>query len=192
MTDTATSDEITQAAVEALRKIGEGSKPDLVEPEEGEDGDTGPRFVTNGGVRFEITGRDGTSQRFFLRRPFLGELQDIDLAHESMIDELNAVSNKTTQQAERLKAQATQAEANEALTDTQRSKKIRDLRGKDRKLAQEMRHQRTDLLVKWWAHVFELLCVDGSPEEWPAWISDLTLPGKVMEHFRTVPLGRGA
>lgn len=48
--------------------------------------------------------------------------------------------------------------------------------------------------VPWLTKVFEQL---GDPlpddyEEWPSWLADPTIPSKIIDHWRTVPLAPGA
>lgn len=178
--------------VDAIRDAADQSRPDLEEPGDDEGGPDGPRFLSNGWVRFELASNGDSTARFRLRRPFLGELQDLDLAHEAMLNEMHDISDRARVEGQRLTEQMQKVTDNERLTDQKRSDRLRGLRREDQQITRQFRRDITVLLVGWWQQVFEKVGVDGVPEQWPAWIGDQELPSRVLEHWRQVPLGRGA
>lgn len=170
---------------------------DLVEPDDDEAGDL-IQFVKNGWIRYTIAG-----VAYKLRRPFLGELRQLEASKEAGIDDLDE-SNKTEltdAEKDMEKAKKLQKDA-QALTDSteDQRKKLRldkqasDLARKAMKRQQLLIERTDEFRVNWWAEVFKTLTPPGNsvPTDVPAWVTDPMLMEQVLAHWRTAPLAYGS
>lgn len=195
MVDTApaASDDLATNEVQsdAMRAIADAlaakGQEHLSDPEDDEGGDDGVKFRTNGWLVFY----DG-DQRYRLRRPRLGALEDLELALESVSDEIESERTKVLTKMNGFRDQVKTVEQSTDMDARQAKRKVRDLRGKIEREDSKFARTQRGLLLKWWGQAFEKLSEDGTPEDWPADVTDASLPSKAMDHWRQVPLGRGA
>lgn len=168
----------------------QGNPDDLIV----EDVESRPDDPTGTGDRIELV-RTGLirvwigDDRYRIRRPFFGEFRDLRLAIEDMNDEIQTESDKVSRMARRVaqEAQARPAdETPEAFADWQV-----DSREKTTTATRRLTQIAEDRRIEWWNQMWDLLCVDGKPADWPAWVTDPTIGNRVMTHWRSSPLGRG-
>lgn len=143
-------------------------------------------LVKTGMVRIWIGG-----QRYRLRRPFFGELKTLRLALEGLQDEVNDKQVEILDLAAQLEQEANDLAADEDLTAKQRAAKLRQIRRRDRDAARKLTDLLEQLYPDWWAKVFEMLSVDGKPDDWPAWVTDVGFVQRLMQHWRQAPLAPG-
>ena len=160
----------------------------LFEPPEAIDRDAddpdadGIEYVKSGIIRVWVAGT-----RYRLRRPFFGELRTLREAHQDLRDENDERTEDVRDLAKAINAEAG-AIAND---DPDRRAKLRELKKRDRAAARELIGFREQGQLDWWAQAFDALSLDGTPGQWPAWAIDEVLPIRVLNHWRTVPLGPG-
>lgn len=183
---------VTDAAQQLTDAIA-ALRPKLAEPEEDEL-DEEIVFVRNGWIRVTIAG-----QRHKLRRPFLGELRDLDLSREADQEVLNQKNQELRERTDELLVRAREIEglANAEDVDPQRKA---DLDVEATQLALRANVDSRALIrdahairAAWWEQVFKVLTPPGYevPEQMPAWIGDISLQVRAVEHWQMVPLGRG-
>src|SRR5690606_581232 len=131
------------------------------------------------------------AKRYRLRRPFFGELKQLRLALEAVQDEIAEKQVKLMELAEQIETEAAELDSDETLTARQRDARLRRLRQRDRKASREHIDAVDDLHVGWWRQVFEMLSVDGVPDDMPAWATDGTFAQRIMQHWRQAPLAPG-
>lgn len=183
-------------AVEAAQRLTtalDALRPDLADPEDDEL-DEEIVFVRNGWIRITIAG-----SLHKLRRPFLGELRELDLSREADQEVLNQKNQELREETDVLLARAKEIEtqANEEGIEPQRAS---ELNIEATKLALRA-HTASRAIVReaqrvraaWWAQAFEMLTPPGykAPADMPAWIGDVALQQRAIEHWQMVPLGRG-
>lgn len=191
-----TNEAVAAAALEAAQRINtalESIRPELAEPDEDEL-DEEIVFVRNGWIRVTIAGR-----LHKLRRPFLGELRDLDLSREADQEVLNQKNRELREQTDELLEQAQAIEAQANAPDVE-PKRATELNAEATQLALKA-HTASRALVReahrtraaWWEQVFQTLTPPGyqPPENMPAWIGDAALQQRVIDHWQMVPLGRG-
>jgi hypothetical protein len=132
----------------------------------------------------------GTAYR--LRNPFFGELKKLRTALQAVQDEIEAGNDKVMRLTQDIVAhqQAIQGRDESDVTTSEKRKSDR-LNAEARKASRELIDLADDRRMGWWTLVFATLSVDGTPPDWPSWVVDINLPGKVMEHWRSVPLAPG-
>ena len=132
----------------------------------------------------------GTAYR--LRNPFFGELKKLRTALQAVQDEIETGNDKVMRLTQDIVAhqQAIQGRDESDLTTSEKRKSDR-LNAEARKASRELIDLADDRRMAWWTLTFETLSVDGIPADWPSWVVDINLPGKVMEHWRSVPLAPG-
>lgn len=156
------------------------------EPDEATEGRELIELVGSGWVRMWIGGR-----RYRLRRPFFGELRELRLLVESMSDEISTRSFEVQQIGREITAQADEIDKNQDLDATERAAQVRALRARSAVVSRDLTNAADDLRLGWWTRVFGTLAVDGTPEDFPGWIVDYTLPDQILQHWRSAPLARG-
>lgn len=152
----------------------------------------GPTFVHNGIIRFPMAG-----QVVRVRRPFLGELKALRLALQDVQDqiaersrEVGAVARGFQERGQELAQQLRDKSIDRAEFD----RLAAELGAEDQRTARELDAWREQAMLDWWRDaVFDPLALDPVPDQlgWPMWILDRTLPGKCIQHWRTVPSGPG-
>ena len=132
----------------------------------------------------------GTAYR--LRNPFFGELKKLRTALQAVQDEIETGNDAVMKLTQEIVAhqQTIQGIAEEDQTAAQRRKAAK-LSADARKASRDLVDMADDRRMGWWTLVFYTLSVDGIPADWPSWVVDINLPGKVMEHWRSVPLAPG-
>lgn len=166
----------------------------LAEPEADELGDE-LIFVRNGWVRCVIAG-----QMFKLRRPFFGELRDLETSQEADQTQLTDISEDMRARANEDLARAREIEE-EAKTLDDASVRKAELDEEATMLAiramgrqQELMHRADDLRVAWWKQVFTVLTPPGNtpPSDVPSWVVDPQMQNRIIAHWRSVPLASGS
>lgn len=186
----------TRARVEELAAALVPTRPPLVEPEEDEVGDD-LVFVRNGWLRITVNGKEHK-----LRRPFLGELRDLELARETDTEALRQRQQEMRQTTDALlqRAQAIEVEARALNGEEPERKRALDLEATDLGLSAQRESQKLireaqDRRAKWWELVFKALTPPGhgkpSKNHYPAWVGDATVQQRVIEHWQASPLVRG-
>jgi hypothetical protein len=151
---------------------------------------TGVEFVRTGWVRLPGVKPD---QVLRLRAPLFGELRDLRTAHEAMYDRDEALRLRVVEaEAE---AGGRDAEAKRHL-EPERSRMIHESNLTYREVLREVQNAQEVNRAEWWLQVLEVLCVDrvypvSLDEALPAWLAAPDLPVKVVQHWRSVPLGPG-
>jgi hypothetical protein len=143
-------------------------------------------LVKSGLVRIHIDGK-----RYRLRRPFFGELKTLRLALADVSDDLNDRRMETQLAAKRMMAENERINSDDSLDDEARLKALQAIRREDRELGRGLTNDADDARIAWWSQAFEVVGLDGMPEQWPGWIVDARLPDHVLQHWRSAPLGRG-
>lgn len=142
----------------------------------------GPVFLNSGAIRVTI---EDTEYR--LRPPKMKHLKDLRIGLEDLADDLRDLAART-----RFDQRSVNKEADTLDEDSETYlERSRELRVESRKRARALMDDMEDLRLGWWSRVWELLCDKPTPDEWPAWMLDNTLPAVFMQHWRTVPLARG-
>lgn len=152
----------------------------------------GPAFVHNGIIRFPM-GADTVR----VRRPFLGELRSLRLALQDVQDQIAERSRSTgavgIEYQRRAQENAQQLREGK-ISPEEHAELSAALGAEDARTARELDDWREQVMLDWWRdHVFAPLALDPVPDQlgWPMWILDRTLPGKCLQHWRTVPTGPG-
>lgn len=206
MTDATTNDATVQQLTtdESVVKLAgqlaaqlQSTQVDLAEPEDDELGDD-LVFVRNGWLRVTIAG-----ETYKLRRPFLGELRDLELSREADIETLTELSkemHKKTDEMQRRGAEI-QAEARSLNGGDPDRKRTLDQEASHMaleasRLSREVVRKAQDLRAKWWEQTFETLTPPPKrrrpkPEQLPSWVGDANLQQRVIEHWQSSPLARG-
>jgi len=143
-------------------------------------------LVGSGWVRMYIGGR-----RYRLRRPFFGELRTLRTLHAENADEISGRSFQAQETGREIEAQGKALDAEEGLDPADKARQVQELRVRSLAVARQLTDDADDLRLEWWTKVFEVLNVDGVPDWWPGWIVDFRLPDKVVQHWRSAPLGPG-
>lgn len=204
MTDTppaaATSEaEAIAAAQEVIQQLirNQANRPEAVDPDkDAGEPDDGVQMVKNGMVRLFI-GDDV----WRLRAPDVGDLKVLRLAQEGYEDELDEANLEMKRVAHKSRAAAVEANAmpegierDEAIAAANKAAKIQ---------SRKVMAMADDLRIKWYRLVFQTLNVDRVPnargpkttgrvpDEFPGWATNADLATRLVEHWRTVPLGRG-
>jgi hypothetical protein len=153
-----------------------------VEPEPDDPGDV-IELVRTGLVRITI----GTD-RFRLRRPFFGEFKDLRLAIEAVNDEVQAAVDESILVSRQIAAE------NEEHADDDPTEFI-ERRAENRKKTTASTRHLTEIVelrrVEWWDQMWDLLTLDGRPDQFPAWIIDPQISTTLLGHWRSSPSGRG-
>lgn len=132
----------------------------------------------------------GTAYR--LRNPFFGELKKLRTALQAVQDEIEAGNEQVMKLTQDIVAhqQSIAGKDDDDLTAAERRKTAK-LNTDARKASRDLIDVADDRRMGWWTLVFDTLSVDGTPDDWPAWVVDIDLPGRVMQHWRSVPLAPG-
>ncbi len=191
-----TTNPLPEATVNAVQRLAdaiEGQRADLAEPEDDEL-DEEIVFVRNGFVRVTIAGK-----MHKLRRPFLGELADLDKSREAdqeILNDKNRILREETdillEEAQKLEDEANK-EGIEPREATALNVKATQLAQKAHVASRALIRDAQAIRAEWWRQVFKVLTPPGyePPEDMPAWIGDLALQQRIIDHWQTVPLGRG-
>jgi hypothetical protein len=183
------ANEMAQQITDAIAAL----RPEMAEPEDDEL-DEEIVFVRNGWIRVTIAG-----QLHKLRRPFLGELRDLDLSREADQEVLNEKNKELRDKTDLLLVRAREIEdlANEENIDPQRKTAL-DVEATQLALranteSRALVREAHAIRAAWWEQVFKVLTPPSYevPEQMPAWIGDVSLQVRAIEHWQTVPLGRG-
>lgn len=143
-------------------------------------------LVKSGLVRVHVDGK-----RYRLRRPFFGELKTLRLALADVSDDLNDRRMETQLAAKRMMAENERINSDDTLDEAERLRLLQAIRREDRQLGRQLTDDADDARMAWWAQAFDLVGLDGQPEQWPGWFLDARLPDHVLTHWRSAPLGRG-
>lgn len=165
----------------------------MVEPDEDELDET-LELVSNGWVRCSIAGVP-----YKLRRPFIGELEDLEKSLEADATVLTDLQDqlREEQQTDLARAKEIQAEAaevdNDSIEKAELDEEATMLGLKVMRRQQRLSHESDKLRVAWWTEVFTRLTPPGGsqPPDFPTWVADPQLPHQIVAHWRRVPLGRG-
>lgn len=125
-------------------------------------------------------------KRYRLRRPFFGELKNIRLAHERVEDEIADDRVRVEAIARSIITEAKAAD-DSGISEDETAEVVARLREKSRDAARALIEQADKLRVEWWEKVFEIVSLDGTPEQMPGWVVDPTLPVRLMAHWRAAP-----
>src|SRR5690606_36092534 len=121
-----------------LRNLIAGAQnTDLAEPDDDDPEGDRVDWVRTGMVRLWIGGT-----RYGLRRPFLGELRDLDLAHENALEDINDRNVEARLKADGLGERADKIDADKRMTPKTRAAEVRELRAEDRAIAREVTEYR--------------------------------------------------
>lgn len=181
-----------QQAVAAVNAVN-GNRGEMAEPDDDELGDE-IVLVRNGWVRMTIAGR-----LYKLRRPFFGELRDLEASAESDRDVLTELNNTLRAESNEHLARAKEIEEEaKGLADDSPRKLELDEEATSLTLA-AFKRQTTimrragELRESWWRQVFETLSPPGheKPRDMPAWIDDAQMQQRIVDHWRTAPLAYG-
>lgn len=186
----------TRARVEELAAALVPTRPPLAEPDEDEVSDD-LVFVRNGWLRVTVNGNQHK-----LRRPFLGELRDLELSREADVESLQERQRALRDVTDGLmqRAREIETEAKSLNGEHPERKQALDLEAtglgltaqkESRKLVREAQ----DLRAKWWEQVFKTLTPPGhtkpNKNHYPAWVGDATVQQRVIEHWQASPLAPG-
>lgn len=194
-TDTPVADE-TLAKVQELAEALVPVRPPLVEPDEDEVSDD-LVFVKNGWLRVTVNGN-----LCKLRRPFLGELRDLELSREADVELLQARQREMRAATDALleRARAIEVEAKALNGEQPERKQALDLEATElgvtaQRESRKLIREAQDLRAKWWEQVFKTLTPPGhtkpNKNHYPAWVGDATVQQRVIEHWQASPLARG-
>lgn len=165
----------------------------LAEPEDDEAGDA-IVFVRNGWIRFTIAG-----VMYKLRRPFLGELRQLEgiLDHASeelklLAEDMRERETADRETADRIKteveagdvSEVRRAELDDEATQLAVNLQVRML---------EVSRKGRDLREQWYLAAFEMLTPPGhtSPPSMPAWVGDAQMQAQIIMHWQSAPLAPG-
>lgn len=180
------------AAVEpAPADIDEGAETDAVfvmpssepRPDDGDANDERIELVRTGLVRVWIVG-----DRYRLRRPFFGEFRKLRMQLEDGNDEIQAASDDAMRLARDL-TQAAQGKAD--LPPDEWREWRRTAQDQSRQSGRKLTDLAEELRLEWWTTMWDLLTLDGRPPDWPPWIVEPALQGRLVAHWRSSPQGRG-
>lgn len=160
-----------------------------VDDEPGEDTDE-VQLTRSGAVRLRFDGRV-----IRLRRPLFGELRTLRLALEDAGEAISDAAEDGAIIGARLVAEATGSEESDA-DPVDKVKRRREIQRESRAAARDLVDLGENERLRWWLLVIDTLAsVDSDPvaeADFPSWIIDHTLPNTVIQHWRSVPLGRGS
>lgn len=142
-------------------------------------------LVRTGLIRVTIAGR-----RFRLRRPFFGEFKQLRVALADVNDEISELSDEATVVSRAIVDAARDVKPDEMDPDAWRSWR-RENREKSRTATRNLNETAEQLRVAWWDRMWDVLTLDGKPDDWPTWVIDPNLPIALVTHWRSSPLGRG-
>lgn len=195
MSDAAANAEsmLTAAFMEFLKTQGAGA--DVRVDARDDEGDDNIQFVKNGWVRIKAGGEEHRLRNLKFGQlkvlfTLLEEQQDLVTRHrETCLRKENVLKKRLAETIDPMEEceEKWQAQADVAI----------QLRG----IVRSIRDKADELRMEWWTRAFEIANVQRSgeterskgvvPREWPAWVADASLPTKLLEHWRSVPLGRG-
>lgn len=155
------------------------------DPEDGDEFDERVDLVRTGLVRIRIAG-----SRFRLRRPFFGELKKLRLALQDVNDEISDLSDEALRLAREM-TDAAKSDVVQNLDADEFTEWRRDNRKRSNKASRDLTDMTEDLRLGWWETMWDLLSVDGRPDDWPSWVVDPTFHAALFTHWRASPLGRG-
>lgn len=147
------------------------------------------QLVRTGMVRFRIG-----DKTWRLRRPFFGELKTLRVAWAEIVDQLGDEAIRAQAVSQQAQADYAAIQSNADTSFEEKADGILELRKRDREVGRRLSDMGDDLRMEWWGQVFEALSVEHpvkTPGEMPAWFASGTLPSKVIQHWRNVPLARG-
>lgn len=164
-----------------------------VEAQPGEGGDD-VKLVKTGWIRVTI----GEAE-LHLRAAFFGEVKTLLTMLENHQDALTTHRHMVKREDQKLQARLVEVDAMEEGDEkwAAQAKIAIDLRNNNRSI----REKADELRIQWWTKVFELLNIERTgetekskgvvPRQWPGWVADADLPTHCVNHWRSVPLGRG-
>jgi hypothetical protein len=157
------------------------------QPDEGDP--VAVELVRTGWVRFRWDG-----QLVRLRRPFFGELKALRLSLEDVADQIGERSDELQALAQEIVAESERNDTDDDRDEDERRRVRRELTRKSKVAGRELTDFCDAARVGWWRSVVDLVGVDGElpdDDKLPSWIGDPQLPNTVLQHWRSVPLGRG-
>jgi hypothetical protein len=167
--------------------------PELAEPEDDEDEEQ-VIFVRNGWLRVVIAG-----EQHKLRRPFVGELRDLEASAEADTEVLQVEQRLMSARAEKALTRAREI-GEEAQAIDEGDPRRSELDAEAARLAvevggltQKLVHKAMELREAWWIEVFKTLTPPNhpTPEQMPSWVGDADVQQQVIQHWRAVPLVSG-
>lgn len=185
-----------RAAVRAVEAFvaAQNSRRPLLDPEDDE-GNDGVEFTRTGWVRFYI-GED----RWRFRPPFFGELRTLSLLLEEHQDAMTGLRSEIRAKSAAISKRL--AEEVEPMPDGEEKGRLEvELTTEMNDVRRKVQAMADDARVAWFTKAFELLNPDRTggerskgkvPRQWPAWVANVELPAQIIEHWRSVPLGRGS
>lgn len=186
-----------RAAVRAVEAMiaSQNSKRPLLDPEDDE-GSDGVEFTKTGWVRFYIG-----DERWRLRPPFFADLRSLSTLLEEHQDGMTGLRAEVRAKAASIQKRLT--EEVETMDDGEEKGRLEvELTTEMNETRRKVQQAADDARIAWYTKAFELLNVDRTevqrnpkgkvPRQWPAWVADVNLPAQLLEHWRSVPLGRGS
>ncbi len=155
------------------------------EPEDGDDNNDRIELVRTGLVRVWFGGK-----RYRLRRPFFGEFRKIRTSLQDANDEIAEATDDALKVSREITDSAKDRNTDEMTPDAWVEWR-KENRAKANTVNRQMADTAEDLRLSWWESTWDLLTLDGRPEDWPSWITDPNLANAVVSHWRSSPLGRG-
>lgn len=143
----------------------------------------GLELVKDGTVRAVVG-----DERYKLRRPKLGELQDMrELLAEVDDDSIRALGHA---EAEKVLVEQKYPEAERAADGTMRTEHMLAVRAIDRAMAATLDARRADWTRAAWALLGDKPLPDDT-REWEPWLVNPVTISQLMGHWQAVPLARG-
>lgn len=148
------------------------------------------QLVRTGWVRFLWADR-----RLRLRRPYFGEIKQLRLSLEDVTDSIVTHSEEVQVRALEMADREREIAEDETMSNAERFGARTALKTESKRLSRELTVRSEEMRLGWWAEVFDVLAVDSAevPEtdQLPGWIVDVSLPQRILNHWRSAPLGRG-
>lgn len=159
--------------------------PEVVDPDDDDPVGDQVTFLRGGGIRLDLEGR-----QLRLRRPSFGQLRELRLALEDLEWELEDLTEDNRVASAKWKADA-EAIAADA---PDRRARLAAIRAESREAARAYDAATDAAYLGWWRQAIEALSDDGTPadDDMPSWVVNHRLVTQVLNHWRAVPLGRGA
>lgn len=183
-----------RAAIEAISSVMSDARKRTPTIDPAEDEDTeGIDYVRTGWIHVMV---DGVLYR--LRPVTMGNLKRLRVALEDAMEEQRGNIHRANVQIRACQAENARLEEIpvEDRTEENYYEPAFKVRGDLQKIQRELGHQADALREGWYKLVFKTLSTPNGdspkmPRELPAWVANQDLPEKWIEHWRSVPLGRG-
>lgn len=153
----------------------------------------GVEFVGTGWTRCQIGDRTVR-----LRPPFFGEFRRFRTGWEDAADLIEMAALRAEQEAALIVRDEQALRKNrDGMAPDEYAAAVAALRSRATKAGRAANAEREETTIRWWLDVVSTLAVDGPVtfaedlEDVPAWMTDPVLPSRAIQHWRSVPLGRG-